>query len=267
VLVGGLGIGAGMLAGCQRDVDAGNPDNIIQTRTPTTSTKAVTIGRNLSTGRYREVDFVIIRPEGVTQPIPVCVALHPGAGLGGARKFIEFGLPEMLNGVVEGGAPPFAIAAVDGGNWVGYKNDDPQRMLLEDVPEWLDYNDLASTPFAVLGLSEGATGALTMARTPGFSAVAAISPKLYDRWPDAKVSEMYTDEEQWQQREPLKHLPELTNMAVGVWCGTEDKPFIGPARTLASATKATTSFLPGGHTNAYWSAVLPAALKFVGSVL
>lgn len=269
MLVGGLGLGAGLLAGCQREMAPGaSADNIIQSKAPSTPTEPVTTGRNLSSGRYREVDIVIMRPAGITEPLPVCVALHADR-LAGAKSFLELGVPDMLTKVVQEGSAPFAVAAVDGGNWVGFKDDDPQRMLFQDLPGWLDYHDLASTPFSVLGISEGAAGALNMARTPGLSAVAAISPKLFDNWPDAQDSGMFTDgQKQWEQREPLRHMSEFATLSMGIWCGTEDKDFIGPARRLAENTKAVeASFSPGGHDNAYWTKVLPEALKFVGSVL
>ncbi|SDI88003.1 Enterochelin esterase [Actinokineospora alba] len=269
MLVGGLGLGAGLLAGCQREMSpGGQADNIIQSKSPTSATEPVTTGRNLSSGRYREVDIVIMRPAGITDPLPVCVAMH-ASSLGGAKSFLELGVPDMLTKVVAGGSAPFAVAAVDGGDWVGYKDDDPQRMLFEDLPGWLDYHDLASTPFSVLGISEGGAGALNMARTPGLSAVAVISPKLYDNWGDAQSSGMFDDgQKQWEQREPLRHMAEFATQKLGVWCGTEDRAFIGPARRLAENTKAVeAAFTPGGHDEDYWKSVLPEALKFVGSVL
>jgi enterochelin esterase-like enzyme len=267
VLLGGLGLGAGLVAGCQQETPPGaSPQDLMLTKAPTSAIQPVTTGRNLSAGRYREVDIVIIRPAGVTEPIPVCVALHPR--LGGAKAFLDLGVPDMLTKVVQAGASPFAVVAVDGGNWIGNKDDDPQRMLMEDLPAWLDYHDLASTPFSCIGIAEGGTGALNLARVPGFSAVAAISPNLYDQWPDAQKAATFADDKHWQKREPLRHTTEYANLAVGVWCGTEDKDFIGPSRAFAENTKAAmASFTPGGHDNAYWSTVLPEALKFVGGVL
>ncbi|MGQ0841830.1 alpha/beta hydrolase [Actinokineospora sp.] len=237
------------------------------TKPPATTTEPVTTARNLSAGRYREVDVVIIRPAGIpAEPIPVCVALH--GGLGGAKSFLDLGLPNMLSALVQEGAAPFAVVAVDGGNWVGHKDDDPQRMLNDELPTWLDYHDLANTPFAMLGIGEGGAGALNLARVPGSAAVAAISPTLFDTWPDAQRSGLFIDQEQWERTEPLRHITEISNMAVGLWCGTGDKTYLGTARTLAERTKApVASFTPGGHDAAYWREVLPDALKFVGGYL
>ncbi|WP_436501203.1 alpha/beta hydrolase-fold protein [Actinokineospora sp. HUAS TT18] len=255
-----------MAAGCQRETPPGSsPQDLMLTKAPASAIQPVTTGRNLSSGRYREVDIVIMRPAGVTEPIPVCVALHPR--LGGAKWFLEVGVPDMLTKVVQAGADPFAVVAVDGGNWVGNKDDAPQRMLMEDLPSWLDYHDLASTPFSCLGIAEGGAGALNLARVPGMSAVAAISPNLYEQWSAANDSLVFADQADWQKREPLRHTTEYANLSVGVWCGTEDKEFIGPARAFAENTKAVATFAPGGHDNAYWTRVLPEALKFVGGVL
>ncbi|GLZ41434.1 esterase [Actinokineospora sp. NBRC 105648] len=267
VLLGGLGLGAGLVAGCQQQAGpAGTPD-ALQTRAPVSEAPPVVTGRSLSAGRYREVDIVIIRPAGIPpEPIPVCLALH--GGLGTAKGFLELGLPDMLTQLVKSGNQPFAIASVDGGRWVGDKDDDPQRMLNQDLPGWLDYHDLASTPFSVLGFGEGGSAALVAARTPGYAAVAAISPTLFDTWGEAAGTKIYHDEAQWKEFDPLRHTVELSNVPVGLWCGTEDRPFVDLTRRLADKTKAVTaSFTPGGHDTEYFKRALPEALKFVGGYL
>lgn len=267
-LLGGLGLGAGMLAGCQRENGAGAPPpDLVLTNTPAAAAQPVTVSRNLSAGRYREVDLVIIRPEGVPiEPIPVCVALH--AKMSGARSFIDLGVPDMLTQLVRYSSQPFAVVAVDGGNWIGNKDDEPQRMLNEDLPAWLDYNDLANTPFAAIGIGEGGAGALNFVRTPGFAAAAAISPNLYESWGDAADSQDFVDQAQWERLEPLRHVGEYNNLPVGVWCGSDDAKYHGSARAFAERVGAAVkSFGNGGHEAAYWTKVLPEALKFVGGYL
>lgn len=268
VLLGGLGVGAGLLTAC-RQPEAGpaapGPD-LVRATTPATRFEPVVTSRKLSSGRYREVDVVIVRPEGAPeQPLPVCVALH--GGLGGAKSFLTMGLPAMLTQTMRQNVPPFAVVALDGGNWVGHKDDDPQRMLNDDLPGWLDYHDLASTPFAVLGVAEGGAGALNLARTPGFAAVAAISPTLYETWDDAQPSGMFTDEAQWRATEPLRHATEFANLPVGLWCGTGDSDFLTPTREFGRRVDAASAFGPGGHDNDYFKTALPEALKFVGGYL
>ncbi len=268
MLFGGLGVGAGLLTGCQSEVDpGGNPDELVLNKPPAAEVAPVTLTRKLSSARYREVDMLIIRPAGIpVTPIPVCVALC--GGLTGAKSFVDLGVPDMLTRLVKGGVPPFAIVAVDGGNWIGHKDDDPLRMLNEDLPAWLDYHDLASTPFSALGIAQGGAGALNFARSPGLQVLATISPTLFETWDDARPTGEFREESQWVKHEPLRHITEFTNLPLGIWCGTEDKDFLRPAKSFAEQVTADrTSFTPGGHDDAYWTAVLPEALKFIGGYL
>ncbi|GAA4292225.1 alpha/beta hydrolase-fold protein [Actinokineospora soli] len=268
-MLGGLGVGAGLLTGCQGQAPGIDPKtDLVLTKPPTSTAQPITTDRKLSTrGRAQEVDVVFIRPAGIPAgPIPVCVALHHK--LGGARSFIDLGVPDVLTELARYTSAPFAIAAVDGGNWVDTRLDHPLRMLTEDLPEWLAYHDLASTPFAAIGLGEGGAGALNHARTtPGIRAVAAISPNLYEDWPSAETSKDYSDEAQWKASEPLRHTSEFSGRKIGVWCGTEDVDFLGTAKDFAQKVRATGKWTPGAHDAAYWKKVLPEALKFVGEQL
>ncbi|MCP2273757.1 esterase [Actinokineospora diospyrosa] len=268
VLLAGAGLGAGLVAGCQQaGPTASPPENVLQTKAPTSEVAPVVTGRNLSAGRYREVDIVIIRPEGVPpEPIPVCIALH--GGLGGAKVFLDYGVPQVLTQIVKDGAQPFAIVAVEGGNWIGNKDDDPHRMLNEDLPGWLTYHDLASTPFSVVGFGEGGAAALNQGRSPGFQAVAAISPMLFASWDAAQRTNMFDNQARWERLEPLRHTMELGKTPIGLWCGTEDAARLDLTKQLAQKVKAVkTSFGPGGSDDAYFRAAIPDALKFVAGYL
>ncbi|GAA3006163.1 alpha/beta hydrolase-fold protein [Actinokineospora diospyrosa] len=268
MLLAGAGLGAGLVAGCQQaGPTASPPENVLQTKAPTSEVAPVVTGRNLSAGRYREVDIVIIRPEGVPpEPIPVCIALH--GGLGGAKVFLDYGVPQVLTQIVKDGAQPFAIVAVEGGNWIGNKDDDPHRMLNEDLPGWLTYHDLASTPFSVVGFGEGGAAALNQGRSPGFQAVAAISPMLFASWDAAQRTNMFDNQARWERLEPLRHTMELGKTPIGLWCGTEDAARLDLTKQLAQKVKAVkTSFGPGGSDDAYFRAAIPDALKFVAGYL
>ena len=231
-------------------------------------TEPVTIERVFSGGRNTTVELVTIRPQGITGPLQVCLALH-GKG-GSARTDLDLGVPDMLNAVVAAGVPPFAVVAVDGSDnyWVARGADDPQKMLTVDVPTWLNNRSgFATLPFAAIGISMGGYGALNYARNPGLSAVAAISAALFDNWPDAKTRNAFADEAQWQATEPLRHLDDIRAVPLGVWCGTSD-PFISQARQLASKGKPRITALgPGAHDATYWHRVLPEVLRFVGETL
>ncbi|WP_018681982.1 alpha/beta hydrolase [Actinokineospora enzanensis] len=268
LLAVGAGLGAGLLAGCQQQAESPGTNNIARTEDDATSANAPVItGRNLSPGRYRAVDIVIVRPEGApTGPLPVALALH--GGLGGAKSFLDLGLPDAMNTLFRQGAKPFVVVAVEGGNWVGSKDDDPHRMLAEDLPGWLTYNDLPPTPFAVLGYGEGGAAAIIEARSSSYQAVAAISPTLFADWEEASKSRMFKDRAQWESSEPLRHTVEVANMPVGVWCGTDDRPYIDLSRQLATRLNAKqATFAPGGHDDRYFKRAIPEALNFVSGYL
>jgi S-formylglutathione hydrolase FrmB len=183
--------------------------------------------------------------------------------------FLDLGVPELLNAVVNAGSKPFAVVAVDGGDsyWVAKKpSDDPQKMLTEDLPTWLA-NRGFTAPFAAFGISMGGYGALNYARRPGLNAVAAISAALFTSWADAKSRNAFADEAQWEATEPLRHIDELGGTQLGVWCGASD-PFITPDRQLISkAHPKVAAISPGAHDGNYWKRILPDVLTFVGSTV
>ncbi|WP_054055908.1 alpha/beta hydrolase family protein [Alloactinosynnema sp. L-07] len=245
------------------------------TPTPGTTTKPkppkpVVAQQVQSAARGRAVELVIMRPEGVDQlDLPVCLALH-GRG-NSAQMFVELGVPAMLTAAVAAGVPPFAVAALDGGDsyWVAADPaDDPQRMLVEEVPGWLTAAGLRPTPAAVMGISMGAYGALNYARSnPGLGAVVAISPALFATWNDARSRAVFSGRPQWEATEPLRHTEKLKKDTLAVWCGASD-PFAPVARQLIAKVKPASAVVgPGAHDAAYWQKVLPDVLGFVGSHL
>jgi S-formylglutathione hydrolase FrmB len=270
VLLGGLGVA---LAGCGRQPAANQdvrPASGGEANTTTTGpVEPVQVSHEWSAARGHEVQVVTIRPNGTPGPLPVCVALH-GRGAD-ASMFVDLGVPGMLDSMATGGSRPFAVVSVDGGEdyWVNAKNqaDDPQKMLDEELPKWLEQRGLATTPFAVLGISMGAYGALNHVRGRSRSAVAVLSPALFLSWSEAQTRDAFADEEAWAATDPLQHITELGSQALGVWCGTDD-PFLGAAQELVdTAHPAVAAIGDGDHDAEYWTRVLPAALDFVVSSL
>jgi S-formylglutathione hydrolase FrmB len=234
----------------------------------TTAQEQVSTDRVHSPARRSTVELVMIRPARYTGRLPVCLALHGRSST--ARMFLDLGVPEMLNAVIATGVQPFAVVAVDGGNsyWVARdSNDDPQRMLAEDLPTWLTNRGFAASPFAAFGISMGGYGALNYARNSRLSAVAAVSAALFASWPDARSRNAFVDQAAWEATEPLLHVDEIKTDALGVWCGTDD-PFIDRARELVDKAKPRVSALGnGGHNETYWRRILPEVLHFVGETL
>ena len=220
-----------------------------------------------SPARDANVELITIRPQGVGGRLPVCLALHGRAST--ARMFLDLGVPDLLTAAVNGGVKPFAVVAVDGGDsyWVARTPvDDPQKMLIEDMPTWLA-NRGFSPAFGAFGISMGGYGALNFARIPGLNAVAAISAALFLNWQDAKSRNAFTDEAQWEATEPLRHTDELKGYQLGVWCGASD-PFITAARQLISkADPKVAEIGAGAHDSTYWKRILPEVLRFVGGTV
>ncbi|GAB3450352.1 alpha/beta hydrolase-fold protein [Actinophytocola sediminis] len=216
--------------------------------------------------RHTEVELVVIRPEDADPDLPVCLALH-GRGET-AKMFVDLGVPEILTSIVNyQGVPPFAVVAMDGGDsyWVAReRRDDPQLMLTEDVPRWLGERGLVTNPFAVLGISMGGYGALNYASNLNNPAAAVISPALFQSWSEAESRNVFNNEQQWRDTDPLQNVSRFSGVPLGVWCGDSD-PFIDGARELVDKRDDEVSeFKPGGHDPAYWKKVLPEALKFIG---
>ena len=232
--------------------------------------KAVVREKVHSAARGTTVELVTMRPAGVDGELPVAVALH-GRG-GSAASYIDLGIPDFLTAAVAAGVPPFAVAALDGGDtyWVlgGKKpQDDPQKMLTEELPEWLGTRGFKSKPFAAFGISMGGYGALNYARTPGLSAVAGISAAMFTNWATAKTRNVFRDQAHWEATEPLRHVDALGTTPLGIWCGASD-PFVGPARQLISkAHPKVAAISPGAHDPNYWRRVLPDVLRFIGQTV
>jgi enterochelin esterase-like enzyme len=222
-----------------------------------------------SQARGTTVQLITMLPPGAARPgdLPVCLALH-GRGAD-AQTMVDTGLPQFLAEAVAAGVPPFALVAVDGGDatyWHLTGSDDPQRMLLDEVPGWLAGQGLR-TPGGAMGISMGGSGALRYARNrgAGFGPVALLSPALFRDWPDARAVEVFRDEADWREHEPLLHLDQPHGSPLGVWCGTED-PFCDAARGLAAGA-AQAHFPRGEHTAGFWRRVMPDTVAFLGNAL
>jgi S-formylglutathione hydrolase FrmB len=271
-LFGGLGVSAAAVSGVLTDVLPGGrrlrdllgmngPDG----KVPDVPAGPVTVERVRSAARGKDIDLAIMRPAGAPARLPVCLALH-GRGAG-ARSFVDMGIPRFLTAAVRDGVPPFAVAAVDGG--ASYfvardENDDPQRMLVEELPAWLDVRGLPN-PTTAFGISMGCFGALRFARArQDLRAVAVVGPALFRSWSEAKIRNVFRDEQQWAANEPLRHTRDIAGTELGVWCGTDD-PFVDAARELIDRTHPKIAAIgPGAHEDGYFRRVTPDVMRFIG---
>jgi S-formylglutathione hydrolase FrmB len=150
--------------------------------------------------------------------------------------------------------PPFVLAGVDGGRtrWESRADDDPQRMLRDEVPIWCADRGYDTSRMAAHGWSMGGYGSLLLAaRNPSWlRAAAVLSPAVGGG--------------ELEQRQD-----DLDGSRVAIWCGTADS-FKSAIEDFAAALPEPPAILdlaPGGHTRGYWNRVTPDAFAFVGARL
>ncbi|MGW6918725.1 alpha/beta hydrolase [Kitasatospora sp. NPDC054939] len=254
---------------------AGAPSTASAPATPTPSGVVPSLRNEEQRSAARNgatVKMITIVPQGPGVPpaaeLPVCVALH-GRGAT-AQAWTELGLPQVLVSAIAAGIPPFAVVALDGGDATYWRRtqsgDDPQRMLLEELPGWLAARGLRA-PTGAMGISMGGFGSLRYARNRGaaFGPVAALSPALFRTWSAARAVGVFKDEADWREHEPLLHQDQPHGRPIGVWCGTED-PFCDAARRLAG-DNVQARFTAGAHDAEYWRRILPDVVAFLGPAL
>ena len=210
-----------------------------------------------SEARGRDVDLFTAVPAGHGDGagLPVVVVLHGASAT--ASDFQPFGLGRFLTAAVEGGAPPFVLAGADGGvlRWEPDPNsaDDPQRMVLTEMPQWLAERGFDADRRALWGWSMGGYGCLRTAEAqPGWArAVAAFSPALSQ------------DEAVVDDADLLAGLP------LGLWCGTEDSyyPAVMAFEAALPQPPDIASYSEGGHTRYYWNDHTLDAFEFLAARL
>lgn len=183
--------------------------------------------------------------------LPVCLVLHGASAT--AADLRPFGFGRFLTAAVGAGAAPFVLAGADGGRnlWKRQGADDPQRMLVEEMPVWLASRGFDATLPAAFGWSMGGYGSLLLAAAHPrlLSGVAALSPAL-STGDDVSAA-----------------AGRLEGPRIGLWCGAQDG-FAPAVRAFAAALPggpAVASFPAGAHTRIFWNSVTLDALRFVGS--
>jgi len=167
---------------------------------------------------------------------------------------------------------PFALVALDGGDSYWHEHtpgDDPMGMLVDELPRWLAERGLQPRPFAATGTSMGGFGALLYARmrhqrAMPLRAVSVIAPALITTWREMRKRNAFHGPDDWARYDPLRNLPALGDVPVGVWCGTEDRFITGVRRFIGTGRPQVSSTGPGGHDDGYFGRVLPEAIRFIG---
>lgn len=207
--------------------------------------------------RDREVQLFTAVPAGYGDGtgLPVVVVLHGASATAG--DFQGFGLARFLTAAVRGGAEPFVLAGADGGvlRWEADPAgaDDPQAMVVEEMPRWLADRGFDAERRALWGWSMGGYGSLRLAEAyPGWQrAVAAFSPAM------APGDPVYDD------ARALRDLP------LAIWCGTKDS-FYGPIQEFTKVLPTRpeiASYSAGGHTRVFWNDQTLDAFAFLSDHL
>ncbi len=210
-----------------------------------------------SAARGREVELFTAVPAGLGDGtgLPVVVVLHGASAV--AADFEGYGLGRFLTAAVEAGASPFVLAGADGGvlGWEPDPDsaDDPQRMVLEEMPTWLAERGFDAASRALWGWSMGGYGSLRLVEAaPDWGlAVAAFSPAI------TLGGAVFDD------------VARLADVPIGLWCGTDDA-FYDDVVALGAALPsppAIASYSPGEHSRFYWNEQTLAAFSFLAGRL
>jgi enterochelin esterase-like enzyme len=279
-LVGtGAGVGAVALGGLaytedwvpgterikRRFADTG-PDGTI----PDVAQGDVRLERRTSEARGTDVGLFTAVPDGhgAGEGLPVCLVLHGASAT--AADYERFGFGRFLTAAVRDGVPPFVLVGADGGRklWrsAGPDDpDDPQRMLIDEVPTWLADRGFDWDRRAAWGWSMGGFGALLLAEAldGDLAAVAAFSPALPDGPEDLPPTDDGRPRDVWSATDRLAGTP------VGLWCGTAD-PLLDRVQRFAEdldPAPRIAEWAKGAHERGYWDRITPAAFRFLGESL
>lgn len=267
--VAAVGAAAGSTVWKQREIDrvAREPVPSPMPDDPRAPQSNITGGTFLSQARGGvETKWFIVAPPTSTAPLRPVIALHMYDG--SAESAIGLGAARALSRAAAAGAPPIALASVDGGARAFWhrreSGEDPAAMIIDEFLPLLESQGLDVSRVGFLGWSMGGYGALLLGArlgAPRTAAICAVSPALY---PQGDYLEGAFDSRQDYLDNNVWGLRALDDIPIRIDCGTEDSLY--PACRQFAAQLARTpagSFSQGGHDNAYWSAQLPAELGWL----
>ena len=215
-------------------------------------------------------NWAIARPPGQTQPLRPVIALH-GKG-GDAAEVMAGGVEQGLAQAVDAGLPPFAVVAVDGGESYWHHRatgEDSGAMVLDELIPLLSTQGLDTTRLALMGWSMGGYGALLLGGRLGparTAAICAVSPALWLS-PGAAAPGAFDSADDWATHSVFG-LPALADIPIRVDFGDSDPFYTATRQFVAQLPKPPAGgFSPGGHNGAFWSAQLPAELRWIAPLI
>lgn len=216
-----------------------------------------------------ETPWIVARPPQQTGPLRPVIALHMRDG--DAAMVMALGVARALAAIVADGAPPIAVAALDGGNGYWHRRRsgaDTGAMVLDEFIPMLDEMGCDTSRVGFIGWSMGGYGALLLGArlgAPRTAGICAVSPGL---WPqDGFPDYAFDDAEDWAANSVWGR-PELDHIPIRIDCGTGD-PFYATSQRYAAqlATPPAGGFRPGGHDGEYWSRQVAEELAWLAPLV
>lgn len=223
----------------------------------------------LSGAGITDAAWVLARPKG-EEKVPLALALHGMGGHVGSLLGSGLRLDEDLAAIIDGGAAPFAIAGVDGGDTYWHDRDegtDAGALLTQHLVAEAADHDVDTTRLAFIGWSMGGYGSLLHAGRLGSDrvrAVAATSPALWFSYEDAAEA-AFDDEEDYEEHLVMGQQEDLRGIPVRIDCG-EDDFFFAATKAYARGfdSRVETHFGPGDHSTEYWEGRTRSQLEWLG---
>lgn len=215
-------------------------------------------------------NWSIARPPGSTAPLRPVILLHGKDS--SAATVMSMGVEQFLADAVRAGLPPFAMAAVDGGNGYWHRRasgEDAGAMVLDEFLPLLAAEGLDTSRVGFLGWSMGGYGALLLgsrlgaARTP---AICAVSPALWTS-PGAAAPGAFDDADDYAAHS-VWGLGGLDGIPLRIDCGFDD-PFAGATEEFIAQLPSPPAggFSAGGHNAQFWSGQLTSEMTWMAPLL
>ncbi|WNG93055.1 hypothetical protein [Mycobacterium sp. ITM-2016-00318] len=217
-----------------------------------------------------ETKWAIAVPPGrFARPLRTVIALH-GRDMN-ADGVMGMGVEAVLAELAKAGYPPFAVAAVDGGNGWWHRRvtgEDSGSMVLKEFLPMLTSKGLDTRRVSLIGWSMGGYGALLLGGVLGparTAAICAVAPALFTDYGEAIAEHAFDGPADWFAYS-VYGTPALSEIPLRIDCGAGDRFYDATKQFVASLRKPPSgvSFV-GGHDASAWQEKLPRELAWLST--